>query len=128
MCSWGKFWTKCPKKSQLPLLKSSEQNLGEKAMAPYSSTLAWKIPWMEETGRLQSMRVQGVRCSRPSLSFITTKGAGIPPKTSSRNQLKPHILRSEQANLLLVFILFCGHRSPSKALPEFFDWFPGNFY
>ena len=27
----------------------------EKAVAPHSSTLAWKIPWMEETGRLQSM-------------------------------------------------------------------------
>ena len=24
-------------------------------MAPYSSTLAWKIPWMEEPGRLRSM-------------------------------------------------------------------------
>ena len=27
----------------------------EKAMAPHSSTLAWKIPWMEEPGSLQSM-------------------------------------------------------------------------
>ena len=27
----------------------------EKAMAPNSSTLAWKIPWTEEPGRLQSM-------------------------------------------------------------------------
>ena len=27
----------------------------EKAMAPDSSTLAWKIPWVEESGRLQSM-------------------------------------------------------------------------
>ena len=27
----------------------------EKAMAPHSSALAWKIPWMEEPGRLQSM-------------------------------------------------------------------------
>ena len=27
----------------------------EKAMAPHSSTLAWKIPWMEESGGLQSM-------------------------------------------------------------------------
>ena len=27
----------------------------EKAMVPHSSTLAWKIPWMEEPGRLQSM-------------------------------------------------------------------------
>ena len=29
--------------------------LSEKAMAPHSSTLAWKLPWMEEPGRLQSM-------------------------------------------------------------------------
>ena len=29
--------------------------LREKAMAPHSSTLAWKIPWTEEPGRLQSM-------------------------------------------------------------------------
>ena len=29
--------------------------LEEKAMAPHSSTLAWKIPWTEEPGRLQSM-------------------------------------------------------------------------
>ena len=32
----------------------------EKAMATHSSTLAWKIPWMEETGRLQSMGSQRV--------------------------------------------------------------------
>ena len=30
--------------------------LMEKAMAPHSSTLAWKIPWAEEPGRLQFMR------------------------------------------------------------------------
>jgi len=29
--------------------------LSEKAMAPHSSTLAWKTPWLEEPGRLQSM-------------------------------------------------------------------------
>ena len=28
----------------------------EKAMAPHSSTLVWKIPWMVEPGKLQSMR------------------------------------------------------------------------
>ena len=32
----------------------------EKAMAPHSSTLAWKIPWMEGPGRLQSMGSLGV--------------------------------------------------------------------
>ena len=39
-------------------------------MAPHSSTLAWKIPWAEEPGRLQSM---GVTKSRTRLSnFIFT--------------------------------------------------------
>ena len=33
----------------------------EKAMAPHSSTLAWKIPWVEEPGRLQSMGLLRVR-------------------------------------------------------------------
>ena len=37
-------------------------------MAPHSSTLAWKIPWMEEPGRLQSM---GVANSRIRLSNFT---------------------------------------------------------
>ena len=32
----------------------------EKAMAPHSSTLAWKIPWTEEPGRLQTMASQRV--------------------------------------------------------------------
>ena len=32
----------------------------EKAMAPHSSTLAWKIPWMEEPGGLQSMGLRTV--------------------------------------------------------------------
>ena len=33
----------------------------EKEIGTHSSTLAWKIPWMEEPGRLQSMGLQGVR-------------------------------------------------------------------
>ena len=36
-------------------LKSMIRNIMEKAMAPHSSSLAWKIPWTEEPGRLQSM-------------------------------------------------------------------------
>ena len=31
------------------------RRMQEKAMAPHSSTLAWKIPWTEEPGRLQSI-------------------------------------------------------------------------
>ena len=33
----------------------------EKEMATHSSTLAWKIPWTEEPGRLQSMGLQRIR-------------------------------------------------------------------
>ena len=33
---------------------SSSYLTAEKAMAPHSSILAWKIPWMEKPGRLQS--------------------------------------------------------------------------
>ena len=36
-------------------------NYLELPMAPHSSTLAWKIPWTEEPGRLQSMGSLGVR-------------------------------------------------------------------
>ena len=32
----------------------------EKAMAPHSSTLVWKVPWTEEPGRLQSMGLRRV--------------------------------------------------------------------
>ena len=45
----------------LPTMRETQvRSLGledplEKAMAPHSSTLAWKIPWTEEPGRLQSM-------------------------------------------------------------------------
>ena len=33
----------------------------EKKMATHSSVFAWKIPWTEEPGRLQSMELQRVR-------------------------------------------------------------------
>ena len=41
-------------------------------MAPHSSTLAWKIPWMEEPGGLQSMESLRVGHDRAtSLSLFT---------------------------------------------------------
>ena len=36
----------------------------EKEMATHSSSLVWKIPWMKEPGRLQSMGLQRVRHDR----------------------------------------------------------------
>ena len=41
----------------------------EKAMAPHSSTLAWKIPWTEEPGRLQSMGSLSRRLSDFTFTF-----------------------------------------------------------
>ena len=47
-------------------------HLDIKAVVPYSSTLAWKIPWMEEPGRLQSMGSLRVRHDwATSLSLFT---------------------------------------------------------
>ena len=44
----------------------------EKAVAPPSSTLAWKIPWTEEPGRLQSMGLRRVGHDlETSLSLFT---------------------------------------------------------
>ena len=44
----------------------------EKAMAPHSSTLTWKTPWMEEPGRLQSKGSRRVRHDLvTSLSLFT---------------------------------------------------------
>jgi len=45
----------------LPAMENWVQSLGredplEKEMATHSSILAWRIPWTEEPGRLQSMR------------------------------------------------------------------------
>ena len=50
----------------LPALQATQvQSLGqedplEKEMATHSSTLAWKIPWMEKPGGLQSMGLKRV--------------------------------------------------------------------
>ena len=35
--------------------------ISEKAMAPHSSAVAWKMPWTEEPGRLQSVGLLRVR-------------------------------------------------------------------
>ena len=41
----------------------------EKAMVPHSSTLAWKIPWTEKPGRLQSMGSRRVETERLHFHF-----------------------------------------------------------
>ena len=48
----------------------------EKAMAPHSNTLAWKIPWMEEPGALQSMGSRRVRHNWATSLSLSCIGEG----------------------------------------------------
>ena len=53
---------KCLPATQETWVRSPDQEDPlEKEIATHSSTLAWKIPWMEEPGRLQSVGSQRVR-------------------------------------------------------------------
>ena len=79
---------------RLPTMRETRlQTLGqedplEKEMATHSSTLAWKIPWMEERGRLQSMGSQRVRhdwATSPGLGLILRSLPLLFPPTSSHN-------------------------------------------
>ena len=55
---------KCLVKQSLKIcdigFRERQQVVMEKAMAPHSSALAWKIPWTEEPGGLESMESLGV--------------------------------------------------------------------
>ena len=55
---WGKEWGSVshgPHVGERARIWFTLELYTEKAMAPHSSTLGWKIPWTEESGRLQSM-------------------------------------------------------------------------
>ena len=47
--------TKAAELLRFGVLQRSRKVLAEKAWHPTQVTVAWKIPWMEEPGRLQSM-------------------------------------------------------------------------
>ena len=59
-----------------PFLSVAESRtmLAEKAMASHSSTLAWKVPWMEEPGGLQSMGSQRVGHDWSDLAAVAAAG------------------------------------------------------
>ena len=59
----------------------------EKEMATHSSTIAWKIPWTEEPGRLQSMGLQRVRHD-----WVTSLSlSGRYYKCQNNHQIKTHM-------------------------------------
>ena len=49
-----------PTMQEIRVQSLGQEDLLEKEMATHSSILAWKIPWTEEPGRLQSMGSQKV--------------------------------------------------------------------
>ena len=72
-------------KQWLTLFWGAPKSLLEKAMATHSSTLAWKIPWTEEPGRLQPMGSQRVGhdwVTSLSLSYIVK---GFPGGSAVKN-------------------------------------------
>ena len=82
-CFWINFsWKKLEKKKYIYIYMF----LLEKAMAPRSSTLAWKIPWTEEPCRLQSMgSLESDTTERPHFPFslsCTGEGNGNPLQCS----------------------------------------------
>ena len=50
-----------PEMQETGICSLGQEDLLEKGMATHSSILAWRIPWTEEPGRLQSMGLQRVR-------------------------------------------------------------------
>ena len=52
--------TSLPAVREIRVQSPGQENPLEKEMATHSSILAWKIPWMEEPGRLQSVGLQRV--------------------------------------------------------------------
>ena len=61
----GLPWWLSGLRTHLPMQETWVRSVGqeeplEKEVATHSSILAWEIPWMEEPGRLQSMKLQTV--------------------------------------------------------------------
>ena len=50
-----------PTMQEIRVQSLGQEDLLEKEMTTHSNILTWKIPWMEEPGRLQSMGSQRVR-------------------------------------------------------------------
>ena len=83
----------------------------EKKIATHSSTLAWKIPWMEEPGRLQSVRSQRVRHDWAT-SLSHSKELKLPANNKHKiiskatEQSWKHIVQSQTFSWLQLSLIF----------------------
>ena len=77
----------------------------EKEMAIHSCTLAWKIPWMEEPDRLQSMGSQRVRHDF-TFTFPPIKMLLDPPRTHHHRCLLKDLILSQVSSFFSLFVPF----------------------
>ena len=142
----------------LPAVRETRvQSLGqedplEKEMATHSSTLAWKIPWTEEPGRLKSMGSQRVGHDWATLFFFFLNGEGLlsilifvsqieSMNCSNTNTVFFFVFIGEWWNLIYIFRslskekhtnpggVSCGQQSVQGSLltfsqPSFLSWPP----
>ena len=98
-------------------------------MAPHSSTFAWKIPWMEEPGRLQSMgSLESDTTERLHFHFSRTRigeGNGTPLQCSCLENPRDgeawwaDVYRVAQSRTQLIIDYFYGHCTVHKAIRDF---------
>ena len=82
----------------------------EKAVAPYSSTLAWKIPWMEEPGGLKSMGSLRVRHNWSDLAAVAAVAVGVMVSDNVDPEWDVWWETSVLWNRLFLIISKTGHR------------------
>ena len=75
---WLRWWSVCPQCARSRFHPWVGRSL-EKEMATHSSTLAWKIPWTEEPGRLQAMGSQRVEHDWATSLFFLSVCTGLYP-------------------------------------------------
>ena len=105
----------------LPAMQETRgQSLGwevplEKGMATHSSILAWRIPWTEKPGRLQSMGSQRVRHD-----WATNTCAHLLRTAIFLSQIRPHLsLKSCKSWILVISIRMpCRHLKPCKSVTK----------
>ena len=83
-------------------------------MATHSSILAWKIPWMEEPGRLQSMGLQRVRHGWVTSLSLSHMGWGVGKSNEPVNVYTEQIFYLVSKNINCKAWLLEEKRSPEK--------------
>ena len=102
-------------KNPLAMQEAQAQSLGqenplEKGMATHSSILAWRIPWAEEPGGLQSMGSQSQMRVPPDATVETTHNSQGDPHLIKQSTLSPE----PQITLYVALILTKAINNPIK--------------